>query len=98
MNQQKEQLATRIVSPLGRRLRVYAALRGLAITDVVSAALDGYLPPLTDMVRSPEGGTVVLTSAAFDGYQPPLAEMVAAAVGEQGGACEQRRELSVVRP
>jgi hypothetical protein len=59
MNQQKEQLATRIVSPLGRRLRVYAALRGLAITDVVSAALDGYLPPLTDMVRSPEGGTVV---------------------------------------
>jgi hypothetical protein len=58
MNEQKEQLATWIEPPLRRRLRVYAALRGLAITDVVGAALDGYLPPLTDMIRYPESGAV----------------------------------------
>ena len=46
---EKEQLGTRVEPPLGRRLRVYAAVRGQTVAEVVSAALDSYLPPLADL-------------------------------------------------
>jgi hypothetical protein len=48
----KEQLATWVDAPIRRRLRVYAAVSSTTITDVVSAALDRYLPALPDMVRA----------------------------------------------
>jgi hypothetical protein len=47
----KVQLATRLDSGLRHRLRIYAAVTGRTVADVVSAALDGYLPPTADMVR-----------------------------------------------
>ncbi len=52
----KEQLATRLEAPLRRRLRVYAAVSGRTVAEVVSTALDGYLPPLAEMVRAAESG------------------------------------------
>jgi predicted DNA-binding protein len=45
------QLATRLDPRLRQRLRIYAAVTGRTVADVVSAALDGYLPPTADMVR-----------------------------------------------
>lgn len=48
----KEQLATWVDAPIRHRLRVYAAVSSTTITDVVSAALDRYLPALPDMVRA----------------------------------------------
>lgn len=48
---EKEQLGTRVEAPLGRRLRVYAAVNRRTVAEVVSAALDSYLPPLADLVR-----------------------------------------------
>ena len=51
----KVQLATRVDTGLRQRLRVYVALTGRKVEDVVSAALDGYLPPIAEMVR--DGGT-----------------------------------------
>lgn len=51
----KVQLATRVDTGLRQRLRVYVALTGRKVEDVVSAALDGYLPPTAEMVR--DGGT-----------------------------------------
>lgn len=42
---EKEQLGTRVEAPLGQRLRVYAAVHRRTVAEVVSAALDGYLPP-----------------------------------------------------
>jgi len=50
----KVQLATRLDARLRQRLRVYAAVTGRTVEDVVSAALDGYLPPTSDMVRDGE--------------------------------------------
>lgn len=50
----KAQLATRLDVALRQRLRIYAAVTGRTVEDVVSAALDGYLPPASDMVR--DGG------------------------------------------
>jgi plasmid stability protein len=47
----KVQLATRLNAGLRQRLRIYAALTGRTVEDVVSAALDGYLPPTSEMVR-----------------------------------------------
>jgi hypothetical protein len=47
----KEQLGTRLEVPLGQRLRVYAAVNRRTVAEVVSAALDGYLPPLADLIR-----------------------------------------------
>jgi plasmid stability protein len=47
----KVQLATRLDARLRQRLRIYAAVTGRTVEDVVSAALDGYLPPTTEMVR-----------------------------------------------
>jgi plasmid stability protein len=46
----KVQLATRLDSRLRQRLRIYAAVTGRTVEDVVTAALDGYLPPASDMV------------------------------------------------
>ena len=51
----KVQLATRLDPRLRQRLRIYAAFTGRTVEDVVSAALDGYLPPTADMVR--DGGS-----------------------------------------
>ena len=45
------QLATRLDARLRQRLRIFAAVTGRTVADVVSAALDGYLPPAEDMVR-----------------------------------------------
>ena len=50
----KVPLATRLDDGLRQRLRIYAAVTGRTVEDVVSAALDGYLPPTSDMVR--DGG------------------------------------------
>ena len=47
---EKEQLGTRVEAPLGQRLRVYAAVHRRTVAEVVSAALDSYLPPLADLV------------------------------------------------
>jgi hypothetical protein len=52
----KELLATRVDPRLRHRLRVYAAVTGQTYQDVVSAALDGYLPPLAEMVATVLGG------------------------------------------
>jgi hypothetical protein len=41
----KVQLATRLDAGLRQRLRIYAAVTGRTVEDVVTAALDGYLPP-----------------------------------------------------
>ena len=38
----KVQLATRLDSRLRQRLRIYAAVTGRTVEDVVTAALDGY--------------------------------------------------------
>lgn len=51
----KVQLATRLDPRLRQRLRIYAAFTGRTVEDVVSAALDGYLPPTSDMVRGGGG-------------------------------------------
>ena len=53
----KEQLATRLEAPLRQRLRVYAAVSGRQVTEVVSAALDGYLPPLAEIVQAAASGS-----------------------------------------
>ena len=47
----KAQLATRLDTALRQRLRIYAAVTGRTVEDLVSAALDGYLPPTSEMVR-----------------------------------------------
>ncbi len=47
----KVQLATRVDQALRQRLRVYAAVTGRTVEEVVGAALDGYLPPTSEMVR-----------------------------------------------
>jgi hypothetical protein len=47
----KVQLATRLDTGLRQRLRIYAAVTGRTVEDVVSAALDGYLPSTPDMIR-----------------------------------------------
>jgi len=47
----KVQLATRLDSGLRHRLRIYAAVTGRTVEDVVSAALDGFLPETSAMVR-----------------------------------------------
>ena len=51
----KVQLATRLDPRLRQRLRIYAAFTGRTVEDVVSAALDGYLPAAADIVRSDSG-------------------------------------------
>jgi hypothetical protein len=52
----KVQLATRLDAGLRQRLRIYAAVTGRTVADVVGAALDGYLPPTADMVRHADSG------------------------------------------
>jgi plasmid stability protein len=47
----KVPLATRLNAGLRQRLRVYAAVTGRTVEDVVGAALDGYLPTTAEMVR-----------------------------------------------
>ncbi len=54
---EKEQLGTRVEAPLGQRLRVYAAVHRRTVAEVVSAALDSYLPPLADLVCGTGGGS-----------------------------------------
>ena len=45
------QLATRLDAGLRQRLRIYAAVTERTVADVISAALDDYLPPMSEMVR-----------------------------------------------
>ena len=52
----KVQLATRLDTGLRQRLRIYAAVTGRTVADVVSAALEGYLPPASEMVRDANTG------------------------------------------
>jgi plasmid stability protein len=52
----KVQLATRLDTGLRQRLRIYAAVTGRTVEDVVSAALTGYLPTTAEMVRDGEPG------------------------------------------
>lgn len=47
----KVPLATRLDDGLRQRLRIYATLTRRTVEDVVSAALDGYVPPTSEMVR-----------------------------------------------
>jgi plasmid stability protein len=51
----KVQLATRLETALRHRLRIYAAVSGRTVEDVVSKALDSYLPPAAEMVRIDDG-------------------------------------------
>lgn len=60
----KEQLGTRVEPALGMRLRVYAAVTRLTVAEVVSAALDSYLPPLADVVRDSENASDVRGESA----------------------------------
>ena len=53
----KVQLATRLDTGLRQRLRVYAAVTGRTVEEVVTAALDGFLPPTFDMVRDADSGS-----------------------------------------
>ena len=50
----KVQLATRVDQALRRRLRVHAAITGRTVEDLVSEALNGYLPPASDLVGGSE--------------------------------------------
>jgi predicted DNA-binding protein len=52
------QLATRLDARLRQRLRIYAAVTGRTVADVVSTALDGYLPDAEGMVRAAGRGAV----------------------------------------
>jgi plasmid stability protein len=52
----KVQLATRLDTGLRQRLRIYAAVTGRTVEDVVSAALTGYLPPASEMIRETGDG------------------------------------------
>ena len=51
----KEKLGTYLEVPLGKRLRIYAAISNRKVQDVVGAALDEYLPSLADLVGDPNG-------------------------------------------
>ena len=47
----KVQLATRLDAGLRQRLRIYAAVTGGQSRTWSSVALDGYLPPASEMVQ-----------------------------------------------
>ena len=66
----KVQLATRLDTGLRQRLRIYAAVTGRTVEDVVSTALEGYLPPTADMVGDTESGP---RQDAFLAEQPVVA-------------------------
>jgi plasmid stability protein len=66
----KIQLATRLDTGLRQRLKVYAAVTGRTVEDVVSTALDGYLPPASEMIRDADSAT---QGDAFLAEQPEVA-------------------------
>ena len=47
----KEPITTRLETPIRQRLRVFVAVNGGTVEDVVGDALDAHLPLLADMVR-----------------------------------------------
>jgi predicted DNA-binding protein len=51
------QLATRLDAGLRQRLRIYAAITGRTVADVVSSALEGYLPTPENMIRDAGSGS-----------------------------------------
>ena len=59
----KVQLATRLDTGLRQRLRIFAAVTGRTVEDVVTSALDGYLPPTANMVRRADGEDLLATAA-----------------------------------
>ena len=65
----KVPLATRLDTGLRRRLRIYAAVTGRTVEEVVSAALDGYLPPTSDMVRDAAAGPAKTCSRNSPGWR-----------------------------
>ena len=65
----KVQLATRLEISLRHRLRIYAAVSGRTVEDVVSKALDSYLPPAAEMVRIDDA----VPGAALPADQPGAA-------------------------
>lgn len=75
----KVKVGTRLEPGLQRRLRVYAALAGRKLEDVVAEALDGYLPPagVTDTPGP---------SASLGNCLPPLTEVTGAADGSASQA------------
>jgi plasmid stability protein len=66
----KIQLATRLDTGLRQRLKVYAAVTGRTVEDVVSTALDGYLPPASEMIRDADSA---IQGDAFLAEQPEVA-------------------------
>jgi hypothetical protein len=48
----KVQFGTRLDPGLRHRLRIFAAVSGRTVEDVVEKALDCYLPPAPDLVRA----------------------------------------------
>ncbi len=67
----KVQLATRLDSRLRQRLRIYAAVTGRTVEDVVTAALDGYLPPTSDMVRDGGGQPATCSPNSLGWHDEP---------------------------
>ena len=65
----KVQLATRLETTLRHRLRIYAAVSGRTVEDVVSRALDSYLPPAAEMIRIDDDAS----AAALPAGQPGAA-------------------------
>jgi hypothetical protein len=47
----EEKLSTRLSEDVGRRLRLYTALRGLKINEAVNGALDRHLPSLDELAN-----------------------------------------------
>lgn len=66
----KVQLATRVDQALRRRLRVHAAITGRTVEDLVSEALNGYLPPASEMIRAADSAA---EGDAFLAEQPEVA-------------------------
>lgn len=64
----KVQLATRLDPHLRQRLRIYAALTERTVENVVSAALDGYLPAAVEMIREPG---IAFSDPALDATERP---------------------------
>jgi plasmid stability protein len=61
----KVPLAARLNAGLRQRLRVYAAVTGRTVEDVVGAALDGYLPTTAEMVRDGSGPSDLIAEEPY---------------------------------
>lgn len=48
----KVQVAARLDAGLRKRLRIYAAVSGTTMAEIMTAALDAHLPPLAEIAQS----------------------------------------------